>query len=91
MAHPPSTYLKRIWFDSLVYTPAALEHLVRVVGASQVVIGTDYPFDMGTSAPLQQIADANLSEAERERIRGANALKMLTVVPPTPRVSGPQE
>jgi aminocarboxymuconate-semialdehyde decarboxylase len=71
--------LKRIWFDSLVYTPDGLEHLVRQVGASQVVIGTDYPFDMGERDPLRQIARANISEADRERIRGANALEMLTV------------
>jgi aminocarboxymuconate-semialdehyde decarboxylase len=80
---PPSSYLKRIWFDSLVYTPEALEHLVRTVGATQVVIGTDYPFDMGMTDPLQQIAQAQLSEADRERIRGANALAMLATTPPS--------
>ncbi len=82
MAHPPSTYLKRIWFDSLVYTPRGLETLVREVGASQVVIGTDYPFDMGTTAPLQQLAETDLSEADRERIRGGNALELLSITPP---------
>lgn len=45
--HRPSEYLKRMWFDSLVYQPQILEALVRQVGASQVVVGTDYPFDMG--------------------------------------------
>jgi aminocarboxymuconate-semialdehyde decarboxylase len=45
--HRPSDYLKRMWFDSLVYQPQILEALVRQVGASQVVVGTDYPFDMG--------------------------------------------
>lgn len=79
MQKPPSAYLKQIWFDSLVYTPQGLEHLVREVGASQVVIGTDYPFDMGESHPLRQIGAANLSEADRERIRGVNALRMLSV------------
>jgi aminocarboxymuconate-semialdehyde decarboxylase len=47
MRRKPSDYLKQIWFDSLVYTPHGLEHLVREVGASRVAIGTDYPFDMG--------------------------------------------
>jgi aminocarboxymuconate-semialdehyde decarboxylase len=79
MAESPSAYLKRVWFDSLVYTPDGLEHLVAQVGASQVVIGTDYPFDMGERDPLQQIARANISEEDRERIRGTNALEMLTV------------
>ncbi len=87
MAHAPSTYLKRIWFDSLVDTPQALEHLVGEVGASQVVIGTDYPFDMGVTAPLQQIAQANLTGAERERIRGVNALEMPSITPPASHAS----
>jgi len=81
MQEAPSAYLKRIWFDSLVYTPDALEHLVRQVGASQVVIGTDYPFDMGESDPLLQIARADLSEADRERIRGTNALDLFGMEP----------
>jgi aminocarboxymuconate-semialdehyde decarboxylase len=44
---PPSQHLKRIWFDSVVYEPTALQHLIDNVGIGQVVIGTDYPFDMG--------------------------------------------
>ena len=50
MKRKPSEYLRQIWFDSLVYSSSGLEHLVREVGASQVVIGTDYPFDMGDHA-----------------------------------------
>src|SRR5262249_34615881 len=84
MQKAPSDYLKQIWFDSLVYTPNGLEHLVREVGASQVVIGTDYPFDMGTPDPLALIAAAQLSEADRERIRGLNALALLEVTPRQP-------
>lgn len=79
MQKRPSEYLKQIWFDSLVYTPNGLEHLVREVGASQVVIGTDYPFDMGVERPLEQIDATNLSEADRERIRGANAMHLLQI------------
>ena len=55
--------------------------VVRMVGSSQVVIGTDYPFDMGVTAPLQQIAQADLSESDRERIRGGNALELLSITP----------
>lgn len=80
MRERPSAYLERIWFDSLVYTPEALEHLVRTVGAHRVVIGTDYPFDMGMFDPLDQIARTNLSEADRDLIRGANALAMLNML-----------
>ncbi len=76
-AEPPSAYLRRIWFDSLVYTPSALESLVRAAGADRVVIGTDYPFDMGVSDPLQRLDLARLPTADREPIRGANAAALL--------------
>ncbi|MFZ1889396.1 MAG: amidohydrolase family protein [Candidatus Binataceae bacterium] len=76
----PSRYLRRIWFDSLVYSPEQLELLVRRAGASQVVIGTDYPFDMGVDDPIQRLAAATgLSESERWAIRGDNAARMLNL------------
>ena len=44
--HAPHEYLTRIWFDSIVYEPMALRQLIDRVGISQVVVGTDYPFDI---------------------------------------------
>jgi len=52
---------------------------VAEVGAGQIVIGTDYPFDMGVEEPLKMIAEANLAEDDRERIRGANAMELLKI------------
>ena len=74
----PSEHLKRIWFDSIVYDPMALRHLVDRVGASQVVVGTDYPFDMG-HYDMHALVDATpgLSEAERLAILGGNAAKLI--------------
>jgi aminocarboxymuconate-semialdehyde decarboxylase len=40
----PTEYLKQLYFDSLVFTPEALRHLVTQVGASQIMLGSDYPF-----------------------------------------------
>src|SRR5690606_17804127 len=74
---PPSRYLQRIWFDSLVYTPLGLRHLVENVGAGQVVLGTDYPFDMGVTDPLDRLAAAGLSEEDVRAIRGRNAARLL--------------
>ncbi|HVA76549.1 MAG TPA: amidohydrolase family protein [Candidatus Binataceae bacterium] len=74
----PSRYLRRIFFDSLVYSPEQLELLVKRAGASQVVIGTDYPFDMGVEDPLERLeAAAGLSAHERSAIRGRNAARLL--------------
>lgn len=80
-AHPPSYYLRRIWFDALVYAPEAVATLVAQVGAGQVVLGTDYPFDMGIENPLERLAAVpGLSEAERVAISGGNAAALLGLV-----------
>jgi aminocarboxymuconate-semialdehyde decarboxylase len=75
---PPSAYLRRIWFDSLVYTPEQLGTLIRNIGAGQVVLGTDFPFDMGDYEPLARLQAAQgLSNAERDAVRGGNAARLL--------------
>jgi aminocarboxymuconate-semialdehyde decarboxylase len=80
MAAPPSSYLRRIWFDSLVYTPEALRSLIDRVGASQVVIGTDYPFDMGHYDIHTLLARTpGLTDAERETILSGTAERLLQV------------
>lgn len=76
----PVEYLRRIWFDTLVYEPQALRHLVDVVGASQLVVGTDYPFDMGHENPRELLEQTpGLTEADRAAILGGNALSLLDV------------
>jgi aminocarboxymuconate-semialdehyde decarboxylase len=82
---PPSTYLRRIWFDALVYTPRGLQHLVEAVGADRVVLGTDYPFDMGITNPIERLAAANLAPTETEAIRSTNALKLFSAEPSVTR------
>jgi aminocarboxymuconate-semialdehyde decarboxylase len=64
--------------DALVYKPENVAHVVRELGASQVVLGTDYPFDMGEERPLEVLAGVDgLSETDRERIKSRNALQLL--------------
>ena len=46
LPHPPTSYLKKIYFDSVVFTPYQLAELVRLYGADRIIMGTDYPFDM---------------------------------------------
>ncbi|WP_433170900.1 amidohydrolase family protein [Actinoallomurus sp. CA-150999] len=77
-ALPPSEYLRRMWFDALVYTPRALRHLVEAVGADRVVLGTDHPFDMGIDDPVRRLDAAGLDPAARAAIAGGNALQLLT-------------
>ena len=76
----PIEYLRRIWFDTLVYEPQGLRHLIDVVGASQLVVGSDYPFDMGHNDPRGLLAATpGLSDAERAAILGGNARSLLGI------------
>ncbi len=69
----PSEYLTRFYFDSIVHSVAALQYLIRVVGAERVVLGTDYPMAMGDFDPVNKVRQLNLSDGERGLILGANA------------------
>lgn len=72
-ADRPSRYLRRIFYDALVYTPRALRYLVEAVGADRVVLGTDYPFDMGVTDPVERAAAAGLPAADLTAIQRGNA------------------
>ncbi|WP_020140625.1 amidohydrolase family protein [Streptomyces sp. 351MFTsu5.1] len=76
-AHLPSSYLKRLYFDSLVHDPHVLRELVRVAGADRVLLGSDYAFDMGTEDPVAALRAARLSDPDFHAIRGANAAALL--------------
>ncbi|AIV38500.1 amidohydrolase [Streptomyces sp. R1] len=76
-AHPPSSYLKRLYFDSLVHDPGVLRELVRVAGADRVLLGSDFPFDMGAEDPVGALRAAQLSETDFHAVRGGNAAALL--------------
>ncbi|MFC8677160.1 MULTISPECIES: amidohydrolase family protein [Streptomyces] len=76
-AHLPSSYLKRLYFDSLVHDPHVLRELVRVAGADRVLLGSDYAFDMGTEDPVAALRAARLPDSDFHAIRGANAAALL--------------
>lgn len=78
ISRPPSTYLKQVYADCLVFDEVHLEFLLKKMGPDHVVIGTDYPFDMGHYDPLGQIDKvAGLGADEREMIRGGTAARLL--------------
>ena len=80
----PSTYLKRVYFDALVYTRHQLDYLVEEYGADHVLMGTDYPADMGEVDPIGMIESTpGLDDAERRAILGRNAARLLNLeIPP---------
>ena len=77
---PPTSYLKKFFFDTITFDPEMLRNLIDKFGAAQVLLGTDYPFDMGEEDPVGLINSVpRLPSAERERIMGGNAARLLKI------------
>lgn len=74
---PPSKYLKNLYFDNLVYRVETVEYLKRMVGADHIMVGTDYPFDLGDWMAAEKIQTMECTTAEREAMLHANARKLL--------------
>ena len=75
---PPSTYLKKLYFDTMVFDADQLEFLIRKYGADHICLGTDYPYDMGDYDPLGLIGKVDgLTESDVAAISGMNAAKLL--------------
>jgi predicted TIM-barrel fold metal-dependent hydrolase len=75
----PSEYLKQIYFDSLVFTPEAIRHLAAQVGASQLVLGSDYPYPWQLQPVDHIFASTSLSDDEKADILGRTAAKLFNV------------
>ncbi len=73
LPHPPTTYLKRVFFDTVVFTPHQLRALIDVFGVEKILMGTDYPYDMAESDPVGHLASAGLDETSFAAIAGGNA------------------
>ena len=75
----PTEYLNQIYFDSLVFTPEALRHLVAQVGSSQIMLGSDYPY-IWELHPVDHIfATKTLNDQQKAAILSGNAAKLLGI------------
>jgi aminocarboxymuconate-semialdehyde decarboxylase len=77
----PSEYLKELYYDSMVFTPEGLRHLIAEVGATQIVLGTDYPFPWTKTAVDHSLSTPGLSDDERVAILGETAETLLAIKP----------
>jgi len=77
----PTTYLRKFFFDTMVFEPGQVEYLTNLYGADHVVLGTDYPYDMGDDDPLALLgACTGLKQDEIDLIAGGNAARLLGLV-----------
>jgi aminocarboxymuconate-semialdehyde decarboxylase len=76
----PSSYLEKFYFDTITFDRGMLKNMVERYGADHVVLGTDYPYDMGMEHPVDFIdGTAGISKADKERIMGSNAARLLKI------------
>ena len=80
---PPSTYLNRVFYDSITHNEAALRFLIDSAGADRVLFGTDYPgFAAGPGGagydPVAWLRGlGSITQAEKQLILSANVARLL--------------
>ncbi len=78
ISRPPTDYLKKLYFDTMVFEADQLAFLVEKYGSDHILMGTDYPFDMGEPQPVEFVESVpSLNDVDRERILGGNAARLL--------------
>ena len=75
----PTEYLRKLYYDALIFTPEALRHLAANVGSSQIMLGTDYPYPWEDKAVDHILKTPSLSDDERIAILGKTAAKLLRI------------
>lgn len=73
----PVEQARQLYFDTLVFDAPTLAHLVRLFGASQLLIGTDYPFNFHESAPMAHLDLAGLDAPQFQQLTEGNARRFL--------------
>jgi aminocarboxymuconate-semialdehyde decarboxylase len=78
----PRQSLAKLYFDTIVFDREQLRHLVNLWGADHIVVGTDYPYDMGWYDPRGFVDGCTfLKDADKARIMGLNAARLLKIKP----------
>ena len=81
---PPTSYLKKFYFDTIVFTHHQLDYLAGVYGSDHIILGTDYPYDMALPEAVRFVEDAKLTRAAKAAILGGNAARLLGIELPKP-------
>jgi aminocarboxymuconate-semialdehyde decarboxylase len=76
IAKPPSAFLDSLFYDTIAHFEPALRYMHQTLGASQIVVGTDYPFDIGDWTPVATVNAAFDDEADRRLVLHENAQRI---------------
>lgn len=77
---PPSEYMRLFYFDALTHSPQTLQFLVESFGHDKVMLGSDYPFDMGDMEQVGHVNEVDfLSDAQKEDVLGETAARLFKI------------
>jgi aminocarboxymuconate-semialdehyde decarboxylase len=79
LPQPPSVYMERFTYDTIVHSKPVMEFLIQEVGPERIMLGSDYCFDMGYERPVEFLDHININTAKRKMILGENAAKLLKI------------
>jgi len=75
----PKEYLGKFYIDSLLYDQRMLNYVIDLLGEDKIVLGSDYPFPLGESAPGSMIESSDLPDATKRALLSDNALTWLGI------------
>lgn len=79
ISQAPSEYVKLLYFDTIAHSSTALAYLIANFGADHVLLGSDYPYDMGDPEPVVSLAAARIDPEQITQVASANACKLLRI------------
>ena len=79
LPRPPSEYLHRFTYDTIVHSKAAMEFIIQEVGAERIMVGSDFCYEMGYDRPLEFLDQIDLTTAQRKMILSENASRVLNL------------
>ena len=77
LGESPEESIRRFLFDTVTHDASLLRALVEFAGADRVLLGSDYPFDMGLERPVDAVRELGLEPEEEALVLGGNALRLL--------------
>jgi aminocarboxymuconate-semialdehyde decarboxylase len=75
--HGPEKSLDTLYYDTILHAQPQLQALVSIIGASRIVLGSDYPYDMGTLECARQVKALTISDADKTKILTDIPLKLV--------------
>lgn len=76
ISRPPTEYLRQFYFETITHDAVLLKSLLEFAGAEHVLLGSDYPFDMGNENPVDLVRSAGLEAEVEQSVLGGNAARL---------------